>query len=234
MEEAVNNKDNVDNGEWNKPSPSDAAHWFVTYLFLDHDAIVVSNKKLNRMQKDWFGLEHYTLLTNKMPALIHSLQSSVTIALRVTRLSRPATVVIYLQAIAPDISDEDLMVAKTLSASIIASNRTIAIPVCKRESSSTIKKCRQLIATESATIVLEKKYILDITEVKRSSHLSPVSMFAQEALLQAIKTVYFVYDKEFWSLLEKHELRGGSEPGESDVPILCNCRCNVHTQKNFQ
>lgn len=77
----------------------------------------------------------------------------------------------------------------------------IAVPVCKRETSGTIarspeERC-QNTATGPATAVMERENELDVTKNAKSSHLSSWAIATREAMLQAMKTVSYVYTKEF-------------------------------------
>lgn len=51
-------------------------------------------------------------------------------------------------------------------------------------------------ATKLATAGLKEEDVLDVIEAAESLHLSPGAAAAQEALLQALETVYCVYTKE--------------------------------------
>lgn len=72
--------------------------------------------------------------TNKQPEVLQSLPSSVATTLGVTRPSPPATVVIDVERLAPEIPRTGVVVANKLPAFSHVPYMTIAVPVHKRGS----------------------------------------------------------------------------------------------------
>lgn len=64
-------------------------------------------------------------------------------------------------------------------------------------------------ATELNTAIVKNEDLLGVTEAAKLLHLSAAAVAAQEALMQAMKTVYCVYTEAFWNLQSTHELYDG-------------------------
>lgn len=115
---------------------------------------------------------------------------------------------------------------------------TIAVPVCKCDHSSTIsrlsKTCRLNISTDHATEVVKEEDMLEVKKVAESSHLSPEGVAAQDALLQAIRTVYCVYTEDIGNPHKMHELQRGEDLGESIESLPINPLYNVRRPQVIQ
>lgn len=89
------------------------------------------------------------------------------------------------------------MIADELPTSGHASHMTIAIPVCKRGTSTTIARSlrNRLLntATRPTTAIAKDENILDVTDATELSHLLPKAVVAQEELLQAMQMVCCEY-----------------------------------------
>lgn len=131
-------------------------------------------------------------------------------------------------------SSTDCMVFKALLSFSQEPYMTIAVPVCKREHSSTIvrliKKGCLNTTTESATEVVKEEVVLDIMDAAESSNLSSEVMAAQKTILQAMETACCVLTEEFQNLPEKYELLCGENLSESDDLLLCNPPYYVHCE----
>lgn len=97
------------------------------------------------------------------------------------------------KSVVPEMSNTELMVAEALPASRHSLYMTIAVLVRNRGNSNTIvrssKKRRLTIATSTTTAVVKDEDELDVRNAAKSSHFSPDTVAAQEALLQATKVV---------------------------------------------
>lgn len=89
------------------------------------------------------------------------------------------------------------------------------------------KKPRVDTATKPSTAVVKKKDVLNVMEAVNSSHLSPDTIAARNALLLATKTVCGVYTTDSRHLHETHENQVGEDLGDSVCCILSNPRYNV-------
>lgn len=190
------------------------------------------------MAEDWTGFAQYALQKKKLPAMFPSLPSSVTIALSLTRPSLPATVFVVVDSVTPEISDTDVMVSKQLPASSHARYMAVVVPVRKRGNLNTIarspKKRHLNAATTPATTIDKEDHMLSVSKAAGSSHLSLRAAAAQEASLQAMKTVCCVYTKDFRNLHETHDLYGGEDPGKSLGPLLFDSLYNFRCQQDLQ
>lgn len=94
-----------------------------------------------------------------------------------TRPLPSAKAVIDVGSVAPEIFSTNFMVADEMPASSHAPHKTNAVYVYKRVNSSTIarlsKKTRRNTSTALAKAVVNEEYVLDVTYVAESLHLSP-------------------------------------------------------------
>lgn len=133
--------------------------------------------------------------------MFQAFPSSVETTLGVVRPPHPATIVIDVDSVVPEMSNAAVMVAEPLSTSSYLPYMTFSVPICKRGHSSTIaqssKKRRLTSATATATEVLKEEGFLNITNAAESSHQSTESVTIQEALLEALRTLCCVYIEKF-------------------------------------
>lgn len=119
-------------------------------------------------------------------------------------------------------SNTDFMVAEKLPSSSHAPYTKITVPLRKHEISGTIawspKNSCMDTATEVATEFLKEENVLGTT--KEFSHLSPVTVSKQKALLETIKTVRCVYNDYFQNLHKTYKPQGGKDLAESVDPFL--------------
>lgn len=54
----MNNEADADNRMWNKPNPSDAAYWFVTFLRYEHTALAAFYDTLENYKKAEPGMHN--------------------------------------------------------------------------------------------------------------------------------------------------------------------------------
>lgn len=158
-------------------------------------------------------------------------------ALRVKRPALAAIIVIDVESLILEMSNTDAMIAYGLPASSLLQYMKIAVPVRKSEHSRTIaksskKRCLNT-ATTTATTVVKEKDVSDGTEPAESLNLSPKAVTALEALLQAMRTVCYVYTEEFCNLHDTHNLQGGEDLGEDVNLILCDRSYNVRRQRKL-
>lgn len=117
------------------------------------------------MQEGWIGFLRYSLHTNKLPEVFHSLPSSRAAVLEVTRPSPPATNIINVESMVSGMSNTDVTVAKVLLASSHSPHMSTAVPVRKSGNSGQIarlsgKRC-QISETATATSVVKEEDELD-------------------------------------------------------------------------
>lgn len=146
--------------------------------------------------------------TNKLAAMFQFFSSSLVTALEMTCPSLPTTVVIHVESMDPVMSSTGFMFAEEWHLFIHASYISIGLNVRKRKRSSTIAglpKKRHLNTTsanESASAVVKNENVLDVMEAAESSHASPEALASQDALPQAMLTIYCVNTEGFLNLLE--------------------------------
>lgn len=120
-------------------------------------------------------------------------------ALEVTRPSPLATIVFDFKNMFPEMSNTEVMAAKTLPTSDHSPYMTIAAPVPKLGHSITIakssKKRRLTTATATVTAVVKGEDVLGLTNAAELSHQSPNGETAPEPLLEAMRRVHYVYAK---------------------------------------
>lgn len=104
----------MDSRELVRPNELGVALWFVTYLYLDHNALVVSKNTLYRMQEGSTRFVQYAPQTSKLRAVFQAVPSLVAIALDVARPSPTGTIVIDLESVGPEMTNTDIVVAEAL------------------------------------------------------------------------------------------------------------------------
>lgn len=63
---------------------------------------------------------------------------------------------------------------------------------------------------------------MDSTEAAKLLNQSLGTLAAQEALMMARKTIYYVYIEDFWYLSETHKHQGGKILAEIVALLLCD------------
>lgn len=168
---------------------------------LVHVTSAISNNIIYTVQERWAGFAQHAQQRNKLPADVQSLMSSVATALGVKRPLPPVTVGIDVEIVVPEMSNTNVMVAGAFPAPSHLPYVTTAVPARKPRHSSMIarsrKKRRSSTTTATETAVVTEKGRVDVTDVAKSSHLSPEMVSAQGALLQAMRTVCCVYNRNF-------------------------------------
>lgn len=109
-----------------------------------------------------------------------------------------------------------------------------AVLVRKRGNSSTIARSPNKpslnTATASATVALKEENTLDVTEALKWSYLYVEAVAAQEALVQPVKMVCYVYTENFSNLLETQKLQSGDDLGDRVDLLLRDSPYQVNRQ----
>lgn len=130
------------------------------------------------------------------------------------------------------------MYAEALYASSHSPSMTTAVPVRKHRHSSKMwrssMKRRLNPTTEYATAVKKGENDLNATNAAESLHLLQEAGAAQEALLEAMRTVCCVYTEDFQKLHKTQKLQGCKDLGESVDFSLCNSPYNFCRRQDLQ
>lgn len=187
------------------------------------------------MQEHRIGSAHSALQPIGLSALFQFLPSSVATGLIATRFSPTTAIVIDVESAVPEMSSTDVMVSYDLPTSSCAGYVTIALPVHKRGSSSTIARSPKyyclITATEAVTAVEEEENVLRCSNTTNLLHLSSEAAVAEEKLLQALEMVSCVNKIDFRNIHKIHELLDGEDLAESVDPFLCEPPYNVRRQQ---
>lgn len=152
----------------NRPSESDTAIRFVTYLHIDHIVSTFSNKTDYRMQKGWNRFDRNALQTNILLAVILAFPSLVASVLGVTHLSPLESVAIGVETLAGEMFITDVIAAEAISAYSHSRFNTNAEQVCKRRHSSIIvrsskKRCSTITTATATAVVIERTSCITLT-----------------------------------------------------------------------
>lgn len=226
-----------DYGVWNRPNRLNATTRLVSCLYLDYIASTIFDNSVYTMQEGWVLLAHYAHRIKKLPAVLRFRSSLVSGTLGATRSSFPERLVNNVESVALEMFTKIIIVAEKLPAISHGSYMTIAVQLLKCENSSTIarvfKKRRLNTVFLPATAVMQEEDVLNVTKTAESSHMSPKAVVAQEALLQAMRTVFCAYTKIFQNLRWTNELQGVYDQSKHVELLLCNSPYNVHHRQSL-
>lgn len=138
------------------------------------------------MQEGWTRFVKYALWRNELPSVLKSFPSAMAAAFGVRRPSLPATIVIDVDNVEPEMSSTDVIVAAAVPTSIHSPFMTITISVCNRRHSSTVarlpKNLRLNTALETGAAVMKEENVLDVTKAAVELCLLPEAAATQKLL----------------------------------------------------